>query len=186
MKDALDIHRTLLEYEIEHQIVRLRRLIFMADDLPGVLSLPRRRCLATRPYRAGSRLLAFVVEAGETPTQAAALAAAGVQDARPAPPDLVNRVTDYAAGLVAPLLLPDHVQLFIDRHIVETMDADDVVYTPTGDSGTALGIRLYDLLKLNGAMAADLATRVVQAPDLPGAVRPTTQPPGVIAGGRRR
>lgn len=176
MKDALDIHRVLLEHEWHHHIVRLRRPILTADELPSALSLPRRRCLVVRMYEASGQLFGFLVGAGRTPPTASVLDATGVRDARPAEPDHVNRVTDYAAGFVAPLLLPGHVRLFIDRSTIETVAADEAVYTATGDSGTALGIRLRDLLELTGATARDLATRDIQVPDVPGAVRPGAVP----------
>lgn len=182
MKDALDIHRSLLAQERRHRIVRLPRPVVSADELPDALSLPRRQCLVTRTYEAGGGLLAFLVHAGRTPPIVAVLDAASVREARPAPPDLVNSATDYAADLVAPLLLPPRVRLFIDRRTAEETDPADVVYTATGDSGTALSIRMGDLLELSGAAPADLATRELEIPDLPGAVRPGAPSSRVFAG----
>lgn len=182
MKDTLDIHRSLLERERQHRIVRLPRLIVSADELPEVLDLHPQRCLVTRTYEAGGQLLAFVVHAGRTSPLAAVLNAAGVKDARPAPPDVVNRATDYAAGLVAPLLLPPRVRVFVDRRTVDETDPADVVYTATGDSGTALRLRVDDLLELSGAKPADLATREIEVPELPGAVQPGIAPLRTFAG----
>lgn len=182
MKDTLDIHRALLEQERQHHIVRLPRLILSADELPEVLNRPKQRCLVTRTYEADGQLLAFLVHAGRTPPIVTVRAAAGVRDARPAPPDLVNRATDYAADLVAPLLLPRRVRLFIDRRTADETDPANVVYTATGDAGTALCLRMDDLLQLSGAEPADLPTRDIEVPDLPGAVHPGMPSPRTFAG----
>lgn len=172
MKDALDIHRMLLERELRHEIIRLRRIVLSADELPDTLGLPCERCISVRMYDVDGRLTAVVVRAKETPPTLTLLSATGAREVRPASPDVVNVITDYAAGLVAPLLLPTGVQVLIDRRIVDDMDADDVVYTPTGDSGTALGIRTCDLVALSGARPVDLVTRKIELPRAPTATLP--------------
>lgn len=201
MKDALAIHRTLLARETMHEIVRLRRAITTADELPEVLDLPAERCLAVRVFSvhrvsggtatgAGGRgnggsgasaavrspaapsgtgrpvgaarrhgprsLVAVIVPAGADPSVTAVRAATGARRAYPAPADLVNAITDYAAPLVAPLLLPDSVQRLVDREIVERLRPDDVVYTTTGEACTALGIRTDDLIAVCSAKPVDL------------------------------
>lgn len=170
MKGALDIHRMLLEHGTHHEIVRLRRLVTYADELPEVLGLPPGRCLAVRMYQAddgglspGSRdtprLVALIVRADDVPPSRALRPALGAKNIRPAGPDLVSAVTDYAAGLVAPLLLPACVTVLLDRQIVDSNDPDEVVYAPTGEGGTALGIRSFDVFTLSGAKPLDLSPR---------------------------
>jgi prolyl-tRNA editing enzyme YbaK/EbsC (Cys-tRNA(Pro) deacylase) len=69
-------------------------------------------------------------------------------------------VTGYAAGLVSPVLLPDDVSLYIDDAVVAELDPDSVVYTATGESGTALGVRLLDLLALRAAKSIALSAPI--------------------------
>ncbi|MFC4054556.1 YbaK/EbsC family protein [Actinomadura syzygii] len=162
MKDALAIHRALLEWETVHEIVRLPSALANADELPAVLGLPAARCLVTRVYacddvRPGHRFLAgVIVRAGERPSPEAVRLAAGARAVRPAHDDVVNAVTEYAANLVCPLLLPDDMLLLIDQHIVDAVPEDDVVYTATGEPSTALGIRARTLHTLCQAKPADL------------------------------
>src|SRR5258708_12357508 len=59
MKDALAIHRMLLEREVHHEIVRLPRAIANADELPDVLGLRAGRCLTTRVFAVVPRAPAF-------------------------------------------------------------------------------------------------------------------------------
>lgn len=154
MKDALSIHRLLLERQTAHEIVRLPRHISSADDLPEVLGLPCARCLCTRiylPYEPGRLytahhpLIAVIVPAGIRPAPSVVADVVGVPEIRPAPVDLVNAVTDYAADLVAPLLLPSEVTMLVDQRTTRT---DEVVYTTTGEPWTALGIHTVDLVAL--------------------------------------
>jgi hypothetical protein len=63
---------------------------------------------------------------------------------------LVSRRTDYIAGHLAPLLLPPEVIVVSTRGVVDL--ATSVIYTATGDGGTALGIAATDLLNLSRAI----------------------------------
>ncbi|GLZ14845.1 hypothetical protein Acsp04_50800 [Actinomadura sp. NBRC 104425] len=157
MKDALTIHRALLERETTHQIVRLPVAITHADELPRALGLPARRCLVTRVYtcddvRPERRFLTgVVVAAGDLPPAEAVRRAVGARLIRPARPDLVNAVTEYAAGLVCPLLLPEGMPLLVDQSVVNANPLDEVVYAATGEPSTALAIRCLDLYAISGA-----------------------------------
>ncbi len=147
VKGAVDIHRALLACDVPHEIVRLPRVVLSADEIPDVLGLPRTRCVATRMYEADERLVGVVVRAGEVPHPDAVLAATGACSLRAASADTVNRVTDYAASLVSPLLLPPEVPVFADACLADV----DVVYAPTGEGGTVVGIPLTALLVTAGA-----------------------------------
>lgn len=158
MKGALDVHRALLARDVPHEIVRLPRVVLHADEIPEVLGLPRERCVVVRVYELDTGLVAIAVRAGDVPHPAAILLATGSKQMRLAAPDLVNHVTEYAASLVSPILLPDDVPLYADSCLADV----DVVYTPTGDGGTVLGIPARDLLAVTGARVAELSV-----PDVP-------------------
>jgi Cys-tRNA(Pro)/Cys-tRNA(Cys) deacylase len=149
MKDALSIHHLLLERQTTHEIVRLPRPITSADELPEVLGLPARRCLCTRVYAhrvlATGSLAAVIVAAGTWPSPDVVAGALDVLTVWPAPDDLVNEATDYAADLVAPLMLPSDITMLVDQRVA---CVDDVVYTATGEACTALGIHTLDLFAL--------------------------------------
>ena len=154
MKDALAIHRDLLARGVPHEIVRLRRIILTADELPEALGLASGQCVAVRIYEADDELVAVCLPAGATPAPSALLKATGARRIGIAPVDRINAETDFAGGLVAPLLLPGHVQVLADASLSER----EVLYTPTGESGTALGIHSRDLLDGSGARVAALLT----------------------------
>lgn len=178
MKDALTIHRALLEWEAVHEIVRLPIAMAHADELPTALGLPADRCLVTHVYTCddvyrGRRFLTgVIVPAGRRPPAEAVRLTVGARTIQPAHADLVNAVTEYAAGLVCPLLLPDDMPLLIDQRVVDELPADDVVYTATGEASTALGIRGRSLYTLCHAKPVDLSHR--PGPD---ASRPDTREP---------
>ncbi len=155
MKDALSIHRLLLEHQTAHEIVRLPHPITSADELPDVLGLPPARCLCTRLYTseraAGTharRIAAVIVTAGMWPCTEAVAGALDVAEVSPAPADLVNAATDYTADLVAPLMLPDEIPVLVDERATRPCE---VVYTATGEGSTALGIHTLDLFALCAA-----------------------------------
>ncbi|MGP4023023.1 aminoacyl-tRNA deacylase [Actinomadura sp. 3N407] len=163
MKDALTIHRALLEWEAVHEIVRLPIALTHADELPRALGLPPERCLVTRVYSCddvyrGRRFLTgVIVPAGGRPSMEAVRLTVGAKTVHPAHADVVNAVTEYAAGLVCPLLLPEDMPLLIDQRVMDTLPAEDVVYTATGEASTALGIRGRTLYALSRAKPADLS-----------------------------
>jgi prolyl-tRNA editing enzyme YbaK/EbsC (Cys-tRNA(Pro) deacylase) len=169
MIDALTLHRLLVESGTQHEIVHLARAISSADQLPEVLRLPPTRCLAVRMYDACGVLTAVIVHAGRLPSDGALREVTGSRQVLPVCDDRVNAATGYAAELVAPLALPDSIEVYADEDVVCGIDRDVVVYTATGESRTALGIRLLDLFTLLDAKPAAL-TRP-QQPDGPRASR---------------
>ena len=152
MKDALDVHRSLLAREVPHEVVRLPRLVLTADEIPDALDLPPDRCVAVRLYRADDQAVAVIVRSGDVPHPGALLAALGARTLRLSQPEEVNELTDFAATLVCPVLLPDSVRVLADACVGHT----DVVYAPTGDSGTVLGISSRWLLTASRASVAEL------------------------------
>ena len=153
MKTALDVHRELLAREVRHEIVRMRGRITSADDLPGMLEL-RDGCAAVRCYAvtepAGRGVVAVLVPSGSTPDDAALCRLLGVRAVRAATADEINRSTDFAAGLVSPVCLPDDVPLVVDSGLA----GRHVLYTSAGEGGVALGIRAADLVEATGAQVA--------------------------------
>lgn len=158
MKDALDVHRSLLAREVPHEVVRLPRLVLSADEIPEALGLPPERCVTVRIYHADDTTAAVIVRAGQTPHPGAVLAALGARTLRKASPDEVNALTDFAAPLVSPVLLPDSMRVLADACVGH----EHVVYAPTGDSGTVLGISSRWLLTASRASVAELCS-----PDAP-------------------
>ena len=162
MLDALDVHRALLAREIPHEIVRLPRLVLAADEIPEALGLPPTRCVAVRMYLADERPVAVIVRAGAVPHPGALLAATGARAITSAAPDVVNRITDFAAPLVSPVLLGDDVTVLADSCVGQV----EVVYAATGDSGTALGIPTRFLLTASRAAASELCAPESPSVDL--------------------
>lgn len=162
MKDALDVHRSLLAREVPHEIVRLPRPITTADEIPAASGLAPQRCVTVRLYHADDDIVATLVRAGELPHPGAVLAALGARTLRPASGEVVNRVTDFAASLVSPVLLPDTVTVLADSCV----GLHEVVYTATGDGGTVLGIPARWLLTTSRAQVSELCAPVTSAIDL--------------------
>ncbi|MFD0888810.1 YbaK/EbsC family protein, partial [Streptosporangium algeriense] len=80
--------------------------------------------------------------------------ALGARRVRPASAFTVNSATDYAAGLVCPLLLPGGLTKLVDERLTH---AGDLVHTPTGERRTALLIQTERLLSLVSGKTIDLA-----------------------------
>ncbi|MGE5289938.1 MAG: aminoacyl-tRNA deacylase [Micromonosporaceae bacterium] len=163
----MTLHHLLIESGTQHEIVHLPRAVSSADQLPEVLRLPARRCLAVRMYDVGGMLTAVIVRAGSAPSTDALCEATGSRFVKPLQGDLVNSVTGYAAELVAPLALPPGIEIYADEAVVCDVDRDIVVYTATGESGTALGIRLLDLFTLLDAKPAALCQPGEVGPAVP-------------------
>lgn len=152
MKGTLDIHRELLARDVPHEVIRLPRLVLAADELPEVLDLPPARCVAVRVYQIDDHLVAVIVRAGDVPDPARLLNLLRARSVRIAPPDVINTVTEYASGLVSPLLLPPQIVVLADAAVTES----PVLYIPTGETGTALGIPSRELIAAAGATVAEL------------------------------
>ncbi|MQA93101.1 MAG: hypothetical protein GEV11_00135 [Streptosporangiales bacterium] len=173
MKDALAVHRRLLERETGHEIVRLRTTALTADDLPGGLGVPRERCVATQLFLTdpGGRATAVLTRPGDHAPVGALRAATGARHLRPAAAHRVNALTDFAAGLICPILLPATIGVFIDRRILARVAPTEIVYTPTGEKRTGLAIALGDLIAACRAAPISLVA-LSEAGDAPSARPP--------------
>lgn len=160
MRGPLDVHRELLAGQVLHEMVHLPRRVPTADEVPEVVDLPARACVAMRFYRCGDQLVAVAVPAGFRPDLSALhRCLPGRPPPLPARPDEVSAATDYAAALAGPLGLPVDLPLLLDDALTDS----EVLYCPAGDSATVVGIRTRDLLAITGArtarlVAAELAT----------------------------
>ncbi|MEV0593357.1 aminoacyl-tRNA deacylase [Nonomuraea cavernae] len=157
MKDALAIHRWLLAHQVHHEIVRLPRPMTHADELPEMISAPPERCVAVTVFEVATRVrteVVAVVSTVATPPRPGVLGwLLGARNVRPAPAFLVNSATDYAAGLVSPLLLPGELRVLIDERLRSDTDP---IFTATGERHTAISLRALDLLTLLPGKSVDL------------------------------
>jgi Cys-tRNA(Pro)/Cys-tRNA(Cys) deacylase len=161
MKDALAIHRWLLAHQIHHEIVRLPRPLTCSDDLPEVLDVPPGSCVGVSVFevavRDGDEPVAVVSAVNEPPRPAAVGALLRAHRVRPASAFTVNSVTDYADGLICPLLLPDDLTVLVDQRLIERLGPDDLVHAATGERRTALRLRALHLFDLVSAKPVDMS-----------------------------
>jgi prolyl-tRNA editing enzyme YbaK/EbsC (Cys-tRNA(Pro) deacylase) len=163
MKDALAIHRWLLAHQIHHEILRLPRSLSDAEDLPDVLDVSPESCVCVTVFEAsypfGSEPVAVIGSVASHTRSAVVGAIIGARRMRPASAFMINSATDYAAGLVCPLLLPEELTVLIDQGLIDSLKGDDSVYTPTGERCTALLLRANDLFALASGKAMELQVR---------------------------
>jgi len=159
MNDVLTLHRMLLENDIRHEIVQLPRTITSADQLPAILALPASRCIAVRVYEVDDQHAAVIVQPDRVLPVRVIQEITGGRRVRAAGEDTISSVTGYTAGLAAPLGLPAGIPVYVDQAVADNADDETVVYTATGESGTALGIGLLDLLACCAAKPAALSGR---------------------------
>lgn len=171
MRGPLDIHRDLLAAQVSHEMVHLPRTVSTPDDLPEVLALPARSCVAMRFYRlTDGSLLAAAVPAGQWPDPDLLSAqvpappeAPGLRvlpGLRPASPDEVSSATEYSAAMAGPIGLPAGITLLVDT----ALEDSDVLYCPAGDTATVVGIRSRELMKATGGRAVPLVETMLAGP----------------------
>ena len=158
MKDALAIHRWLLAHQVHHEIVRLPRPMTCAEELPETVSAAPDRCLMVTVLEVTTRVGREAVIAVTSPVSAPPRPGTiggviGARQVRPAPAHVVNSATDYADGLVCPLLLPDSLTMYIDDRV---FSGPEPIFTATGERHTALSLRALDLLTLLPGKMVDL------------------------------
>ena len=157
MKDALAIHCWLLAHQVHHEIVRLPRAMTCSDELPEVLSVSPETCVGVTVFEVTTRLgrdpVAVVTSVGSPPRPSVIGGILEARMVRAAPAFTVNSATDYASGLVCPLLLPDTLTVLVDERLTSGATP---VHMPTGERRTALRIRADHLLTLVSGKIVDL------------------------------
>jgi prolyl-tRNA editing enzyme YbaK/EbsC (Cys-tRNA(Pro) deacylase) len=159
MLGPLDVHQYLVEHNVAHEIVRLPRPAVGAEHLAEVLGLSPRRCLAVHPFHAwtaSADVLVLLLASADLATHTLPALQQLIADRlgddatlEVAGAELVSRHTDYLAGHVTPLMLPDDVIVVATPEVADL--AMSIIYTATGDGGTALGISAADLIELSHA-----------------------------------
>lgn len=152
MRGPLDLSRGLLEADVAHEIVHLRRRIDDTFELAEVLDVPPHSCVAVRLYDSDRGLVAALVPVGTLPATTVLAGASGTRTLRATRPERVSEITRYHPALVPPIGLPADVLVVAD----DTLPGEPVVFTATGDGSTALKIRTEDLLTLTAAVLAPL------------------------------
>lgn len=142
MKGPLDLSRELLAADVPHEFVRLPRRISSSDDLPDVLGVDSQACVSVRVVLADGRPVAVAHPSRTLLSIPSVAAAIGAAEVRLAPASATSVATDFVAGLVAPVALPSGLPLLVDA----ALGIPTVLYTATGDAGTALKIRSAGLL----------------------------------------
>jgi prolyl-tRNA editing enzyme YbaK/EbsC (Cys-tRNA(Pro) deacylase) len=173
MLGPLDIHQFLLAHDVRHEIVRLPRTAPGATSLAEALRLPAHQCVAVHPFHTTTSdgdLLAVILAPSDADADPVTMAdqLASLLRGRlseplhfvPANAALISRHTDYLAGHVSPLLLPQSVAVVATQALADLATA--TVYTATGDAGTALALRALDLLVLSHAIVLPESQRVAR------------------------
>lgn len=193
MRTALDAHRELLTQGVPHEVVRLRRRVVSADELPDALGVDV-GCLAVRLYRVsweapsnGSRTGKPADSPGSVHPDAGAdgapagsarwvavLVPAGALPDPAALLDALDAVSARAAtaaeanavtGCPAALVCPVGLPDDVEVLADAALGRTDVVYTAVGEASLALGIRTRDLLVAVAARAATLTPAALPVPE---------------------
>lgn len=178
MKGPLDITRELLNHGVPHEVVHLPRRIESAHELAEALGLPAAACVVVTVYDSDAGPGAVAHLSGATLNVGAVARALGARTVLVADATAASLATDFTAALVPPVALPPDLPFVMDAAIGGT----EVVYTATGDPGTALKVHGGDLLRVTRARVAALsAAPAIGLPAGPPAVRPApveeTTPP---------
>ena len=153
MRGPLDVSRELLALNVAHEIVHLRRRIVAATGLAEALGVSPAHCVVTELFESSLGPVAVLRPIDVTVSTESLELVTGLSGVRRAGSDVVSDLTDYNAALVAPVGLPASIRSYADS----SLGRADVVYTATGDGGTALKIRIGDLLAVTGALVATVA-----------------------------
>ncbi len=128
-----------------------------ADELPETISAAPSRCVAVTVFEAvtglGREAVAVVSTVAAPPKPGVVGGLLGARKVHPAPAFVVNAVTDYAAGLVCPLLLPPGLTVLVDDRLKPD---NQPIFLATGERHTALTMRAFDLLSLMSGKSMDL------------------------------
>lgn len=128
-----------------------------SEELPEVLSASPATCVEVTIFEVTTRIsrepVAVVASVGSPPRPGVIGGILSARRVRPASAFTVNSATDYAFGLVCPLLLPGELKVLVDERLHAS---SELVYTPTGERRTALLIRADHLLTLVSGKTVDL------------------------------
>ena len=150
----------LLSFLTEHNI----EADFVAPGVPMptvvaaalAIGVPEDQILKTLLFvdKAGRYVVAIANGTGKV-SRARLADASGLGSPRPASPESVLAVTGYPAGGVAPIGLPDDLQVIVDRGVAEL----PMVFAGGGRENLLLRLDPADIIRLNRATVARIVDR---------------------------
>lgn len=155
MRTAVDVHNFLLERDIPHEMVPLRRRVRSTARLPAALDLPPEQVgrVVLLEDEGGDGLVAALVPADRAADAARVARALGRASLAEVPADRAADATEFLQEAMPPVALPEGTAVVLDGDLGD----QEVLYFPGGEPTSVLKIRTADLVEATGATVAEIS-----------------------------
>lgn len=162
MRTSVDVHNFLTEREAQHEVFPARGRLRSSERLAAVLDLPAEVVGKVAIFERDGQAVAAVLPSGHEADPTLVARAVGANDLHPASDPRASELTEYLAESIPPAGLPPDITVVVDR----SLDRDEVLYFPGGESRSVLKIRGTELVRATGATVAAIvrAERVAPGP----------------------
>jgi prolyl-tRNA editing enzyme YbaK/EbsC (Cys-tRNA(Pro) deacylase) len=141
MRSSVDVHNTLVERDVPHELFSARGRLRTPDRMAAVLDLSANEVGHVVIFEGNERPVAAVVPSGTEPDPVRVRRASGQRSVAAAGEARAAELTGFLPEAIPPAGLPEGIQVVID----EAMNRDEVLYFPGGEPRAVLKIRGTDL-----------------------------------------
>ncbi|MFA5786024.1 MAG: YbaK/EbsC family protein [Actinomycetota bacterium] len=159
MRNGLAVHTFLLKRDVPHEMAHLPYPLRSVESAPELLELPTQQVVIATPFRGAKTVVLALAPCGSAVDVRALERAAGCR-VKPVPADEIPELTGYPTGFMPPVALTCDTKVVLDR----SFEAQPVLYAGSGEAGLLLKIRPADLAAVAGAVLADIARVIADAP----------------------
>ncbi len=154
MKTSVDLHRFLLERDVQHEIVPVEAPTRTCERTALELGLSPRDIAKCVFFEVDDSPVQVVLSGDKKVDYGRLKHFLGASGAKLASPEQVLEWTSYPLGATPPVGIECSPRTVVDK----SLSGSDVVYTGSGEPHSILKLRLEDLLKLTSAEVADVSS----------------------------
>jgi Cys-tRNA(Pro)/Cys-tRNA(Cys) deacylase len=155
VRSSVDVHNSLLDSDVPHELSSLPGPLRDLTDAPDVLGLPATAVGRPVLLADGQGVVVVLIPASAELDLAGVGALLRRPGLAPVSPDHAPCLTGYLLATVPPVALECDAEVVIDERVAE----QDVVYTASGESGVILKVRGCDLVKVTNALVFPVTKR---------------------------
>ncbi len=154
MLSSVDVHNYLQERDIPHEIFKIAQPSVSLERAAAALGLDLAQIARTEVYKIDEDPVMVVITGDRTVDLEKLRRVTGGKTIEKLSPEEVARITGFLPRALPPFPVKSPIKTLVDFFALR----EDVIYAGSGDQGSILKIRSYDVVRAAGADTVDITT----------------------------
>ncbi len=152
MLSSVDVHNFLQERDIPHEIFKLPQQLVSLERAAAALGLELDKIVRSEVFRIDGEPVMLIIPGDRSVDFEKVRRVTGCEEIEELSPEELTRLTGFLPKALPPFPVKLPMRTFVDFYVLR----EDVVYAGSGDQGSILKIRSYDLVRAAAADTVDI------------------------------